>query len=566
MSESRQIVFRAAHGVNRLFIPLWIFLVCSLVAYVAVYVTYLDSPGNNPVSPDGWWTWFDQGYYLREARALAAGDYSPSNFYYPILYPLIGRIFLHWMPHHPFFLFNGASLLIFVYAFVKVADNYLSRGETFVLTAAALWLNFPEIENFAIPWTTSGTTLIYGVAFLILLRQRATCQRGEKGGAVVVVAGLFSILLGSLAILRPVDAGLVAIFFPAYIYFSVPHKNAEEFIAQWRRVLVIAIVLGGGVVFGLLLFALVNIKIFGSPLGGYFQSTATASGYFVEMLPRKTWSLLFDSNSVYLEPTAAIVAHYPWLLLSIVGIVVALVRGDMLLRILALAIVFHFALYAPFGDLLPGGVWRYKNIHYFKWAIPYLALFAWLAIRWIMADMGASLRTRALRAISAVVCISLILTVQFKIRQIDSVERAGYVMQNGDPVIDINWTNRQSPIDFIDYHGVTGGFTDVYFGPHRVWVDGRELARIHDFRLLPAPWGVRMLFNRPISGSDIKLTTGHGLEISSGEFKVTAASYRLGIGRPHFPVIAWDGDEPSPWNMLRSLPQRISHISSLFTH
>jgi hypothetical protein len=537
MPCSSLVEVRKTTGLNRYVIPTWVFLWITIVVYSFAYLAHPDLPGNNLTHPEGWWGWFDQGQYLREAKALANQDYSPANFYYPVLYPFVGRVFLHWIPNHPFFLFDGFALLVFVYAFVRFADHYVSRLEIFALTVAALWFNPTEIENFAIPWTTSGTTLIYALSLLILLRQWEARQRGNDTRAIVLWAGILSALFGMLIILRPVDAALAAIFFPAYMYIAIPYRDMGDLAKQWRRVFAIGVTLSLGIAFGLLLFAAVNYKIYGSPLGGYVQSTASASGYFVAALPRRAWSLLFDSNSVYLEPHAALVTHYPWLLLSIVGIVVAIASGNRLLRVVALAIVAHFLLYAPYGDLLPEGMWRYKNIHYFKWAIPYLALFAWLALRWIWSGSGAKLWTRASRASCAAVCIGLVLSLHFKIQAVDDTQQIQCTVQAGNPMIDVTWATRQSRVDFVDYSGLAGSFTDVYFGPHRVWVDGHELARIRDFRLIPAPWGVRLLFNRTVAGSDIKLVTGPQVTVQAGAtLRVAAASYRLAPGRPRLPA------------------------------
>ncbi|MCX5539975.1 hypothetical protein M3A49_10770 [Paraburkholderia sp. CNPSo 3076] len=538
MPGSNPIDLRATRGLNRYFIPTWVFLWGTVVVYSAVYLGHPSLPGNNLAFPQGWWGWFDQSQYLKEAKALAAHQFSPDNFYYPVLYPLIGRIFLHWTPNHPFFLFDGFSLLLFVYVFVKFADHYLSRVEILVITAASIWFQPTVIDNFAIPWTTSGTTLIYALSLLILIRQRDTRQRDDDSPAALLWAGLLSLLFGALIILRPVDVVLAAVFFPAYIYFALPFRDIASLLRQRRRVLAICSALGLGIVFGLMLFAAVNYRIYGKPMGGYLQSTAGASGYFITELPRKTWSLLFDANSIYLEPQAALVTHYPWLLLSIVGVVIAIARGDQLLRVVALAILLHFALYAPYGDLLPEGMWRYHNIHYFKWAIPYLALLAWLALRWVWGGSESRLQSRVLRASCAAILVLLVLCLQFKISDIDSIQQAHSTSQDGNPVIEVVWSAHKSPADFIDFHGLTGQFTDVYFGQHRVWVDGHELGRIRDFRMIPAPWGVRLLFNRPVTGSDFKLLTGKGLTVQSEALQVVAASYRLAPGRPRLPVFA----------------------------
>ncbi|WP_321854827.1 hypothetical protein [Paraburkholderia tropica] len=529
-----------SRGLSRYNIPTWVFLWGTLIVYSVAYLAHPALPGNNLTYPRGWWDWFDQGQYLREAKALALHDWSPDNFYYPVLYPLIGRVFLHWTPNHPFFVFDGFALLVFVYVFVKFADQYLSRVETLALTAGALWFTPTVMVNYAIPWTTSGTALVYSLCLLILMRQKRIGERGEcNNSAAVSWALLFSMLFGALVVLRPVDAGVAAVFFPAYVFFTLPSRNVVDLFRQRRRVFLICGALGLGLVFWLLIFGAVNHKIFGRPLSGYMQSTASSSGYFVAELPRKVWSLVFDTNTAYLEPQAALVTHYPWLMLSIVGIAVVLVRGDKLLRVLALAILLHFALYAPYGDLLPEGMWRFHNVHYFKWAVPYLALLAWLAVRWVWSGSAGGSSLRIARAAAAVALISLVLCVQFKVRDIDGVSQAQETTPDGNVVVNVACSTNLAPVDFIDLRGLSGGFREVYFGSHQLWLDGQELRRVHDFRLLPAPWGVRLLFNRPFACGKFRILIGH--ELATGHADITgvsAGAYRLTLGRPRLPVLA----------------------------
>ncbi len=73
------------------------------------------------------------------------------------------------------------------------------------------------------------------------------------------------------------------------------------------------------------------------------------------------------------------------ILLGITGMAsaVLLLRGPrraIAACLLAVAIL-HCVLAAAYVDLLPTGMWRFNNIHYFKWLMPAFVLFAWLALR-----------------------------------------------------------------------------------------------------------------------------------------------------------------------------------------
>ncbi|AMO99446.1 hypothetical protein CAter10_1689 [Collimonas arenae] len=99
---------------------------------------------------------------------------------------------------------------------------------------------------------------------------------------------------------------------------------------------------------------------------------------------------------------------------------------------------------------------------------------------------------------------------------------------------DVGFQLRFAPsrIDFIDFSGLSGGFAEVYFGEHRVWYEGKELQKVRDFRLLPAPWGVRLLFNRPINTDQLVFAPGAGVAEGAGGVSIKISSYAFHLGRP----------------------------------
>src|SRR5207244_3818861 len=182
---------------------------------------------------------------------------------------------------------------------------------------------------------------------------------------------------------RPVDAvvgGVIGL--GLLIGYWETRRVAIESVPGISRFLLLAI---AGSIVGPLLFFHFNSVVFGSPFGGYMQA-AGAGGFFPADLAEKFVSIWLDGFTLYGEPNAGLVERYPWLLLSLAGLVWALMRGDGPLRSVALAIVLLFVLYLPYGDLLPNGLWRYLNIHYFKWTFPFLALFAVLLVRQALAS------------------------------------------------------------------------------------------------------------------------------------------------------------------------------------
>jgi hypothetical protein len=526
-------------GLRRKHIPTWVFLWSSAIVYTYAYLVNPALPGNNITYPEGWWGWFDQSQYLLAAKSWLAHDLSPGHHFYPPLYPLIGAAFCRWMPVHPFFFFDGAAFVGFIYTFLRFASRYISRVETLAIVVVVIYFNPTIMENFAIPWSTAGTIAIYSAMILMLMQldRRVSETQVRDSFKTFLVALCFSAIFGLLVVLRPVDAGLAAIFFPAYLYLQFRRDRLLAEVNRWQRGLLTCVALGCGLAIGLGLFAIYNTHVFGSPLGGYVQSTATSSGYFISELPRKAFSLLFDSYTYFLEPDSSIVSKYPWVLLSILGLLVFLVRGDALLRILALAIVFHFCLYAPYGDLLPNGVWRYKNIHYFKWMFPYLMLFAWLLVRWVLVSSSSELgkanfsaRTVGIRLATVCVLGLAICSLRFSAHETPAASEVS--SENASLDVKIHASSAPKVIDFIDLQGMEGGFTEIYFGPHRLTVDGRTLFLWRDFRLVPAPWGARLLLIHPVSGSKIVFDPAAPVKASASGIKAFVGNYHLSLGRP----------------------------------
>ena len=508
-------------------VPLWLTLSVAAIVYCFFYFNDPALPGNSLAHPRGWWGWFDQGEYIKAAQAFVEGDFSPGKHTYPALYPAIGSIFLPWMPVHPFFFFNLLGLLAFAFVFMVFATRYVTQLEAFALLALSVYFNKTIIVNFSIPWTTTGTVLIYSITIYQLLRKSSPEHVPASIPIETIKAFVFSSVFSLLVILRPVDTGAAAIFYPAYLYFSFKSLRDTESKVKVKALLCQAVALGAGLLIGLGLFLLFNLQVYGQVLGGYFKSTAVASGYFPFELPRKIFSLVFDAYTVFLEPRASLISHFPWLVLSIVGIFGCLIRGSAMLRVLAAAICLQFFLYAPYGDLIPNGVWRYYNIHYFKWMFPYLAFFAWLVLRWVFS--GAStlkLSTPVFRAVAVLVAVAVLLMPRYSVRPTSPI-----TLNKADAVGDISFSSNGDSIDFIDVQGLAGGFNEIYMGDHKLVADGKPMHRIKDFRLLPSPWGVRILFNQTVHAKDFLLTP-EGLNFAPGGLRLAASNYHFTLGKP----------------------------------
>ncbi len=81
----------------------------ALVTTVIYFVSYLMfpyTPGNLEQYFMAWFGWCDQGLYLESAKAIAGWKLSPATYVYPLGYPLLGAIFVKWLPRHLFLIPN----------------------------------------------------------------------------------------------------------------------------------------------------------------------------------------------------------------------------------------------------------------------------------------------------------------------------------------------------------------------------------------------------------------------------------------------------------------------------
>src|SRR5262245_45647275 len=455
--------FRIA--VRRLLDLRWVMALVA-VAYVYTYFAHPDTPGNSPLEhPLGWWGWWDQSLYLKQANAILHGDLTADKHIVPPLYPAVGAIFLNWSSGHPYFLPDLLCWLWFVFAFIRFADRYVPRWSGLVLLCGTTIVNYELLENFVIPWATtlSMALLATGILGLVWLEDVREGKRKQISSWQFFMVALS---LGLLAPTRPIETVVGGVLGLALLirYWRV-RRNAAANLPPPSRFLPLVVI---GSAIGPSIYFVFNKMVFGNPLGGYIN-VAGANGYFPADLPEKFISLWLDGKTLYGENNAGLTEHYPWLFLSLAGLVWALLRGDALLRVAAFAICLLFALYMPYSDLRPNGLWRYLNIHYFKWTFPFLALFAWLLVKQVIEGWrrqeGWLFPVTLLVAIPALL---LSLHLAINVRPLRGISEPGQAMRFELP---------DSEVDFIDFKGLNGGYTEIDLGEHRVLVDGRELKR-----------------------------------------------------------------------------------------
>lgn len=516
-------------------------LMLLTLIYVGAYLMFSFTPGVNPLySPLGWWGWVDQGFYLKAANAFYALNFSADQYFYPPLYSALGSIFLIGSSDHPFFLVNLLCFLWFTYVFIRFCDLYFSRAVGVFLLFASTICAILIFENFVIPWTStlSAALLATGIVGLIWVDE---VKRGKRRDVRNWQAFIVGLSLGLMVPTRPADALIGMVIGCAFIwsYWTLP-KTADT----QKHMLRFLISAGSGAIVGPALFIGFNLGVHGALLGNYLQ-VAGSHGFFMADLPEKFFSIWLHAEPLYGEPGASLVEQYPWLLLSLAGLVWIALRGDFLLRTMALAITAFFVLYLPYGDLLPSGLWRFLNVHYFKWTFPFFALFACILVAQVMRGLQGKVSWILSTGILVLVPL-LLVSLQMKMTTEPLVPRH----ESGSSLA---FELPHHPIDFIDVKGVTGNFDLIYFGDHGLTLDGHALKINRDFRLLDHGADMRILFIRPMEGRTLILHLDPRLQLHAQQLNAQSGSYRFSLGLPSFTANASASPVPAAYRLNQAL-------------
>ncbi len=498
-------------------------LLLALVAqaYIIYHMQHGAAPGNNPAHPEGWWGWFDQGNYLTAAYAFAAFNFSFEQHFYPPLYPLLGAVFSRINGTHPYWLVNLLCLLWFTWVFIHFARRYVPQWLSILLFAGTVLANGTLFEEFVIPWTTTLSAALLSTGIHSLGRNAIkydTANTKQRNTRKLVIC---SLAVGLMAATRPPDVLVGGLIWLGVI--GGARTGSINAGLPFGRQLAISL---AAISVGPLLFLSFNLWVFGSPIGGYIQ-TNSGNGYFPDDMGEKFVSLFLDSQTLYLEPNSGLLNHYPWLILAPPSLLFVLIRGDMILRVVAAAICLQFALYIPYGDLLPNGLWRYHNIHYFKWTFPYLGLLICHAGLTIVNGLTVRTRESAMWASMFVAAVLLLAFLRLDVVLHSLPPKALTHSSHNEIAIDTG----PDGIDLLDITGLHGSFAEIYFGKHRLTLDGIELRSVKNYRVLPAPWGVRVLFIRTVKGKSIVYQPDPRITVAADELDIRKGSYQFTLGR-----------------------------------
>ena len=434
------------------------------VQYTVVYLADRARPGNSSIYPKGWLGWFDQSMMLRSTAALAQGSLDPMQHHYALGYSLLGLPFYLVSPQHPFFAIDALSLLVAFGGFIALGRRLNLSGAVSAVLFACSTMSAPILfRQWVLPW---NTTPVAACLWLLLATVAAWLDGRRRPGSV-------GLLMGLVVVCRPSDAVILLPCVGALVW--VERHN-------WQRGLAAAARVATGAAVVVVPVVALHVAIYGWAESPYMASSARI-GFTLSHFAWKSYVLFVDPFPWFAEGEGVLQRSH-WVALGLMGLLAALVRG-LKDRVLALTLIVHAVLYISYVDLLPFGLWRFNNIHYFAWAYPGYALMAGLLAKELIRPRVAWTRWTGLGAIAAMVIVLCI-------RITPSPAKAG------------------QPAKVVDFTGDMPPFLETVFLASLQLRDADgSLTYWRDFRAYPYPGGVRVYAMRRDMVGAVEWVPGH---------------------------------------------------------
>jgi hypothetical protein len=312
-----------------------------------------------------WQDWSDQSKYVASARAFAEGALDPRLHWYPLLYPLALGAFMWLLP-----LFTAAAavnLICFVLTYLgfrQIAARFgLSPLWTLALFLATTLLGSKLTMAWVVPWTT---TLSSALIWLALARACRACDPSAPAPSAPQLA-LTGSLLGLIPLCRPTD---IVVSASLGLFVSAWAARSPD---RFRKLAALA---GGGLSV-IAAYASLHLTVYGPAITDYMKLSA-AFGFDFAHLGWKAQTLLVGAGPFFPQG-AGMMEQFPWLALGAAGLLAAVFRPDRrwLALLLGLPALGYVVLMLAYSDLAASNFWSFRFMHYFKWLMPLMALFAY---------------------------------------------------------------------------------------------------------------------------------------------------------------------------------------------
>lgn len=331
-----------------------------LLATCIYVIAYLRNPHTPSGTGQGWWGWWDQGQYLKSARALANFDFKGNSHWYPLGYPVVGALFVKLLPQHPFLIPNLLCFLGIIALLFRIFTRLLSRLESILLIAFAMAQPL-VLEHLVIPWSTIPTQFGTYLVIALLVMQRPERKEFLRAGLVGAAMVLF----------RPGD---LLFLLPIFAASGLARRNPRSL---WRDgIAVVAIVLLGATV-----LMVSNKLVFGRFWLTPYTAIVRDIGFGVGGMHLDALALLVDPKPLYGIDTPVLLARYPWLLITLPGLVVLGRRLGWRALGLPLSLLLTFFFYLSYRDFDASTAFKFSTVHYLLWMVPLCLLLAYLTLK-----------------------------------------------------------------------------------------------------------------------------------------------------------------------------------------
>lgn len=330
-----------------------------------------------------WWEWYDQSKFAASAQALAQGNLDPWRHLYPLGYPLLAAPLLLWAPlDAAFAVLDGAALIVAFAGFVAAGKRLgVPAGWGTVLFVLPLAATPEFLRQWVIPWNTTPVAAFAWCLFACTAAWLDGVRRPIGAGA----------LAAAIVVCRPSEVVIVLPCLIAIAWAELRERRVGGLIRLGAAGLLIV-----GTV------AALHLAIYGPRGTGYLRSSAQI-GFTLHDFGWKCYVILVDPYRWFADGEG-LIQRAPWIALALPGTAAAALSGPKG-RVLSLMLLLHAGLYVSYVDLLPGGLWRFANVHYWAWAIPGYALVGGLLVRDLLFRPAAQQHPRRRAAAAAVACL-----------------------------------------------------------------------------------------------------------------------------------------------------------------
>ena len=364
--------------------------------------------------------------------------------------------------------------------------------------------------QWVIPWTSTLSAFLIVAALFLLDRFDLMRSHNPTTSALGFNAFLFGLAAGALVPTRPADISAVA---PAALVYAVLVLSIIVRRPEQRVQASVSAAAGmAGAAIPLCLFLAFNLLSVGSPGGRYFDTVVGTIGFDLAQIPERAFSLFIASQVYYLEFDADWLSVIPvGLMAIIVAIASAFFGGPLAIRVAGVMMVTQCLIYASYRDLLPMGMFRFFNIHYFKWMFP--VAFSIVAYRIGCIFSEDRLQKRAGWATMVLSAGILLLASCITVTRHD-----GDIVSATASAQRVNIRLAQMyEIQIVDLEGIKTALDNAALTlKSSAVINGNTLRPITDFRVVANDHALRLVIFTPQLARDIELGLPEMVEIPRG--------------------------------------------------